>query len=249
MTSETGLPRHRARAPLQVIFIISLAVAALLFAWHSLRMVDFAYPLLYDTLSIGEHIDHWGPQNRYRRGFETTSREERIALFAAISEAVHHQGAGLESLQYRDDEGQTHRLLRRPEIIHLRSVARLIDRLYITGYIALGALLISIAIMRATGTPVPRLSRVFLWTGAVTAGATLLTLAIGPTQVFYTAHQWVFPPGEQWYFTYQESLMTTLMKAPDLFGGIAVLLVAAALLYFALLMAGAKRLTGPAPSG
>lgn len=246
MTSEPRLFRRFARAPLQILFIISLAITALLFAWQSLRMVDFAYPLLYDTLSIGEHIDHWAPQNRYRRGFETTTREQRLGLFAAISEAVHHQGAGLASLQYRDDRGRTHQLLRQPEIIHLRSVARLIDGLFIAGYVALGGLLISIAMMRATGTPVPRLSRVFLWAGAVTAAATVLTLAIGPTRVFYTAHTWVFPPGEQWYFTYPESLMTTLMKAPDLFGGIAVLLVAATLIWFALLMAAARRLTGTA---
>lgn len=242
MTSDTGLPRPRADAPLQVLFILSLAVTSLLFAWHSLRLADFAYPIFYDALSIEEHVERWGPQNRYRRGFETTTRDERIALFAAISEAVHNRGEGLESLQYRDDRGQTHRLLREPEIVHLRSVSRLIDLLYLAGYISLATLLATGALMRARGTPVPRLSRVFLWTGVVTAGATLLTLLIGPTRVFYTAHRWVFPPGEQWYFTYQQSLMTTLMKAPDLFGGIAVLLLLGMLLFFGLLLTGAKRL-------
>lgn len=242
MTSDTGLLRHRADAPLQVLFILSLAVTSLLFAWQSLRLVDFAYPVFYDALSIGEHVDHWGPQNGYRRGFEATSRDERIALFAAITEAVHKQGRGLTSLRYRDERGQTHRLLREPEVIHLRSVSRLVDMLYLAGYFSLGALLVTGALMRARGTPVPRLSRVFLWTGVVTAGATILTLVLGPTRVFYTAHRWVFPPGEQWYFTYQQSLMTTLMKAPDLFGGIAVLLLLGMLLFFGLLLTGAKRL-------
>lgn len=45
---------------------------------------------------------------------------------------------------------------------------------------------------------------------------------IGPTRVFYTLHEWVFPSDHQWMFSYQESLMTTLMKAPDLFAAIAV---------------------------
>ena len=37
-------------------------------------------------------------------------------------------------------------------------------------------------------------------------------------------HEWVFPAEHQWFFYYQESLMTVLMKAPDLFGAIAILI-------------------------
>lgn len=249
MKSPTGLPRYLPIALLQVLFILSLTISAFTLAWHSLRVADFAYPMLYEIMSIDEHIAKWGPRNRFRDGFETTEREQHFAYFAAITEAVHNQGEGLESLRYRDGHGTPHPLLRHSEIIHLRSVARLIDILYMAGWIALGTMLLTGAALRAMKRPVPPLSRIFLWTGIATAGAAVITLFVGPTRVFYTAHHWVFPPGEQWYFTYPESLMTTMMKAPDLFGGIAVLLLAATLFYFGLLMAGAKRIIGQGVSG
>jgi hypothetical protein len=51
-------------------------------------------------------------------------------------------------------------------------------------------------------------------------------LIIGSKKVFYYLHTWIFPPEHPWFFYYQDSLMTTLMKAPDLFGLIAALLLA-----------------------
>jgi len=35
--------------------------------------------------------------------------------------------------------------------------------------------------------------------------------------IFSALHVAVFPPENQWFFYYQDSLMTTLMKAPDIF--------------------------------
>jgi len=65
--------------------------------------------------------------------------------------------------------------------------------------------------------------------------------AFGFTDVFYYLHTLVFPDNHQWFFYYQESLMSSLMKAPDLFAGIAISLsVTAAIIYriiYRLLMA------------
>ena len=47
-------------------------------------------------------------------------------------------------------------------------------------------------------------------------GLALIAL-IGFEAVFYQLHEWVFPANNQWFFYYQESLMTTLMQAPNLF--------------------------------
>src|SRR5690625_5358126 len=63
------------------------------------------------------------------------------------------------------------------------------------------------------------------FTIAIAALAALILL-IGPVRVFYALHDYIFPDDNPWFFYYQDSLMTTLMKAPDLFGLIAVFLVA-----------------------
>jgi hypothetical protein len=55
-------------------------------------------------------------------------------------------------------------------------------------------------------------------------------LIAGPTQVFYQFHLWIFPADHQWFFYWQDSLMSTLMKAPVLFGGIAAVIALGALL-------------------
>jgi hypothetical protein len=77
------------------------------------------------------------------------------------------------------------------------------------------------------------------------AGVALLSLGIliaGPVEVFYGIHRWVFPTGHQWFFFYEESLMSTLMKAPDLFGYIAIILLLLTLTIFWLILWVASRL-------
>lgn len=49
-------------------------------------------------------------------------------------------------------------------------------------------------------------------------GAVLLI--VGPEKVFNQLHIWVFPDDHQWFFYYQDSLMSTMMFAPHLFGWI-----------------------------
>ena len=51
----------------------------------------------------------------------------------------------------------------------------------------------------------------------------------GFTEVFYYLHTVVFPENHQWFFYYRDSLMATLMKAPDIFSAIAAQLLLIAL--------------------
>jgi len=55
-------------------------------------------------------------------------------------------------------------------------------------------------------------------------------------------HVLIFPADHQWFFYYQDSLMSTLMKAPDLFAGIAVQIVLLALALYVFILAGMHRL-------
>ena len=62
--------------------------------------------------------------------------------------------------------------------------------------------------------------------------------------MFYQFHIWLFPADHEWFFYWQDSLMSTLMKAPVLFGGIAVVLVGGTLVLTPLFYRGGLRLIG-----
>jgi hypothetical protein len=233
-------------ASVHVLFVVCMLWTAFFLAWGSLRAVDFAYPALYRVLDIDAHIALYGPQNRFKHGFETTSRSQRLALFGEIVDAIQSSGRGLEAIRYTDGQGRPVPLLRQPEVVHLRSVARLIDRLAWASWAMLGGLLVSLAVMRAARLPPPRASRVAGWSAGVVAAAVLFTFAYGPEDVFNTLHTWVFPAGEQWFFYYQESLMTTLMKAPDIFAAIAGIWLVLALVYGGFMLAACRLWLWPA---
>ena len=57
----------------------------------------------------------------------------------------------------------------------------------------------------------------------------VLLASVGFTKVFYYLHTVVFPLDHQWFFYYKDSLMATLMKAPDIFAAIALQLLSVAL--------------------
>jgi hypothetical protein len=240
-------------APLQTAGPATLALllgAALLgslyLAWRVLAAVDFLYPVWYDHAGIGAHIDRYAPQNRYRDGFEDTSRSERLAAFADIGRAVRDDARGLEALTYTDAEGTPRTLLRPPEIIHLQDVARLIDRLERAGLAACVLFAGLVVWLRRRRETLPPLSRLLTRTGLGVAAAVGIVVLIGPRDVFYRFHVWVFPEGHQWFFYYQDSLMSTLMKAPYLFGYIAAALLVLTLVLLASLLAVATRVTGRA---
>lgn len=197
---------------------------------------DFAYPVFYEVLDIDDHIEEFGPQNRYRSGFQFTDKEEQIRIFAAINEAVHNDGKGLNSLSYHLPNGhKIDQLLRQPEIIHLQDVAHLINVFAWLGIIACLIWLVLILASIYTKLTLPSLKQQALSMGGLVAFCTLLVLIIGPVEVFYAFHVWLFPEEHQWFFYYQESLMTIVMKAPDLFGYIAIALTLVAMILFALL--------------
>lgn len=208
-------------------------LVALHLSWLALAAVDFGYPLWHDLIGIDHTIARFGPENRYRSGFESTTRAERVRLFAAINAAIHDAGAGLAELRYHDPSGRPlGRLLRTPEIVHLQDVARLVALGRWLGWLALGGwLLASGWLLRRRCLPRPRALALRL--AAVLGTGVVLVLVIGPTRVFYQFHIWLFPPDHPWFFYYQDSLMTTMMQAPDLFGWIALALLLLSLLLLA----------------
>ena len=184
--------------------------------------MNFLYPLWHEVLDIDDTVRVYAPQNRYRHGFERTTSAEHARLFAAILHSVENSGRGLENLYYRDAAGKPiDLLLTAPEITHLRDVARLVHTFQLFGWTCS---LIFVAVgtsLRLKPAPRPPAKKSLVYFAAITLFLIAVILAIGAKTVFYKLHTWIFPPGHQWFFYYQDSLMTTLMKAPVLFAGIA----------------------------
>ena len=228
-----------------MLIVPATLMVSLALAWQTLSVVDFFYPKLYDALDIGAHIERYAPQNRYREGFASTSRAERIRLFHGILRGVNHGGRGLAALHYRASDGVTRSLLRRPEIVHLNDVARLISWLRTVAWLAFGVLVVSTGVLLARRRQ-PSRNAVIAGAGGCLTLLALLTLAAFDDRRggwFDRLHRAVFPAGHQWFFYYQESLMTTLMKAPDLFGPMAAMLGAVTLAYLALILTAIEGVT------
>ena len=204
---------------------LMLLLAGFWLTWAGLSQANFAYPLAYEWLDIRGHIATFGPQNRYRFGYHTLKDADHQAHFAAIVDAIHHNGQGLEGLAYTTADGRHSSLLRPAEILHLQDVSRLVTHWWRVGLGATLLWLTGMVWITLRRWPPPSPARVAAAGLALTALVTASVLLIGPVKVFYAAHDAVFPPGHEWFFYYQDSLMTTLMKAPDLFGFIAVLWV------------------------
>lgn len=222
------------------LLVLAASVTAAWLAWLALAQLNFLYPLWHDLTGIDRTIEVYAPQNRYRRGFEQTSAAERSRLFAAIVDAIHDRGRGLRGLVYHDPNGRPlGKLLHEAEVLHLQDVARLIDRLRpVVVSAAVLTVLILLALCGQRSSPPSAKSLVLgLFVPLLVLAGALLVM--GPVKVFYWLHTLVFPPGHQWFFYYQDSLMSTMMQAPDLFGYIALvwgflsLLLLAALIWIA----------------
>lgn len=218
-----------------ITYVFAAVLAASYLAWLALAQFNFLYPLWYDLIGIDHTIEIYAPQNRYRQEFEQTSKAERTRLFAAIVDAIHNHGDGLRGLVYHDASGRPlNKLLRNAEVVHLQDVARLIDMIRLIGIIAIFVAGMLLFTVRRQRLPMPSFISLTLSIVLPLGAIAGLVLVAGPVEVFYWLHTLIFPPGHEWFFYYQDSLMSTMMKAPDLFGYIAC---AWALLSLTLLLA------------
>lgn len=209
-----------------------------------MQPINYGYSFWYNQLEIGPHIEEFAPQNRQgKSGFENTSTEEHHALFTGISRAVNNGGDGLRELNYRASEQATPQLLLTDaEAIHLEDVSRLIDLMMPVGWFAVFLLIALVLLARVKTLPLPGLSNSLITLAIIAFLLCLALFAVGPHEVFKGFHELVFPDDHQWFFYYQDSLMTTLMKAPDIFFAISVLWAILAIIIYLLLAAGLKTL-------
>lgn len=213
------MPRFRV---LLIIFgqLLLLWPAALGLAWALLSQVNFLYPVDYRLLDIGATINQYTPQNHFgKQNFVETDLAERERLFAAITTAINHQGNGLAELHYHNPAGQTLGVFLTPaEVQHLTDVARVVHIGKTLSWIALALWLLLIGLLAIQQKTLPRLRLAAVGTLALLGLGGIIVALIGPIHVFDWFHRSVFPPNHAWFFYYQDSLMTTFMQAPNLFG-------------------------------
>lgn len=208
-------------------------------AWFTLALFDFGYPVWFELLEIQNFIQELGPQNRHKYGFENLTPEEYKTLFSQINYAIHFDPNGLADITYTiplpDDTSASISLLRPPEVIHLQDVAKLISFLKITTLLSLISYIYLLKTHRKSRKAGPANTvKPIAITWLIIGFLGSLVYIIEPTAFFYWLHDLVFPAENQWFFYYQDSLMTTLMKAPLLFGPIAITLLLVTLAFDAL---------------
>jgi len=199
-----------------------LLFVALTFAWAVMLKWDFFYATWHDYGGIKEGIEKYGPENRYKVGFADTSREQRLEIFRQINLAVHSSGRGLVRISYESaSSGGRQLLLREPEILHLQDVANLLDVLMGTMFVVFMTwVVLAVVYCRRQGR-LPLLKYQAIGPLGVLLALGLCLMVFGAENAFNTLHVWVFPDEHQWFFYYQESLMSTMMLAPRLFAWIA----------------------------
>lgn len=230
-----AMPQIAIRKPLvMALFFFTQLLATALLAWHLMAQVSFGYPLGYRLLSLDTHIAEFAAQNRYKQGFEFSTPKDHWRLFSEISTSVQHNGEGLEKIIYSTPNNKAIPLMHQAEVIHLQDVAALIDNFYITGYIAIALLISACYYIKRNNWSYPPRKKIAAGFGASILIAFIALLVLGPVKVFYWFHTKIFPEGHQWFFYYEESLMTTLMKAPDIFAFIGIELLLAWIVIFLL---------------
>jgi uncharacterized membrane protein len=209
---------------LPLVFIGQLLACSLL-AWHLLAQISFAYPIGYSLLKLDKHIAEFAPLNRHIHGFQFTRPKDHWELFAQITQAVQHDGEGLANISFSLPNNTKIPLMHSAEIIHLQDVSHLINNFYIAGSVGAFIWIIFFAVAYRQRLPFPAMRNIVVGFCGVIFITTVMILAVGATKIFYWFHTKVFPDGHQWFFYYEDSLMTTLMKAPDIFAFIASLLL------------------------
>ena len=213
------------------VYSVGLLISALFLSWILLSRVDSMYPTFYQWLNIDQTVSEFGPKNRYKKGFSTTTTAQHFKYFTQITAAINNHGQGLREISY-PYQGRQIKLLRTAEVIHLQDVANLLDKLTIPTYLAMIAVLLALVYFRHHRQPIPTIKRQLIALGSVTISAIIVCTIVGFVNVFYWLHHTIFPDNHQWFFYYQDSLMTTMMQAPTLFGPISALFIVVTAIVF-----------------
>ena len=218
-------------------FLLSVALfcASFYLAWQLSALTNFLYSAWYEVIELDAVITKYAPNNKVKKGFENTNKRQHVELFSGIVEGIQHDGKGLKKLSYTNSETkESSTLLTKAELVHLQDVANLVAKFK---YLAILSFIIAVfvfLIMRIKKIAIAKFKSHLLGGIGSVIALTILIVIVGPTKIFYLGHELIFPNNHQWFFYYEESLMSTMMKAPVLFGPIACQLIIVTIIIWAL---------------
>ena len=211
---------------------LALLVSCLYVSWQVLSQANFLYDQIYEHNNLEAHVNEFAPLNRNdKESFALTSKTERVRVFGDIAREINTGGGGLGSITYTPEGADAATtFLVEAERDHLQDVAYLVSSLK-----PIGAVIASLLIAFYGFCWYYKVSRYqYFWRpsgvfvsifqiATVAALCAAITFALGAQQTFYLLHEWAFSDKAQWYFYFEDSLMTTLM--PEIvFANIAALL-------------------------
>ncbi|MGS2718323.1 lipoprotein intramolecular transacylase Lit [Eionea flava] len=227
----------------QGIWSVSLWLLSLLFVWLVLAQHSFLYAQWYQLLNIDQTIEEYAPQNRFgRHNFTLTDDDERERLFAEIVVAIHQEGNGLSSIEYRLPDNTTTPLLTNNEILHLQDVASLIAVLTIVMKGVAIVFMASSFFLRQKNSVIAPLYKHWQYAGFLLLLLVTASMIFGVKNIFYWLHTLIFPKEHPWFFYYQDSLMSTLMQAPVIFLPIMLVLLSGTFLLWSVVLMFYRRL-------
>ena len=213
-----------------------LLVFSLGLSWQVNKSANFFYEFWYSKLNIEQTVKTYVPQNTQgKRDFASTDTEQHFKSFNEIVYEINNNGAGLAKLSYQNKDKKEKLLLTTAEIIHLQDVSDLVNTLRSVSVINLLLLLTIIVIVYRFKQPKPHIKEQYMAIALPSTSLLIMFSIFGFTDIFYYLHTLVFPDNHQWFFYYQESLMSSLMKAPDLFAGIGLSLVLIAFIIYVII--------------
>jgi lipoprotein signal peptidase len=229
---QPGAIKSLFRAVGNWVLTLSLLLTSLYMSWQALSQVNFLYGSIYQHNNLEAHINEFAPLNRNNKeSFARTTKEERIRIFNDIAYAINSGGEGLNDISYTYPGSEGHTIfLIDEEKDHLLDVANLVGKLKPIGAAVATILIIFYGVCWYYKVSQYR----YLWRPSgvfasffkilsIIALCMVMTFVIGPQKTFYLLHEWAFSDKAQWYFYFEDSLMTTLM--PEVvFANIAVLL-------------------------
>lgn len=217
-----------------ILCCFSLLIFTMGLSWQINVASNFFYPILYKALSIDETISKYASANKFdKQDFIDTTTEQHIQLFAEIVKSINNHGTDLANITYENKSKEIKPLFTQAEIIHLKDVSQLIDNATNIWFLDVVVLIVFIYFFSSKKFEPPVNSHKKWILAIVVSFIGGVFLYFGFTRIFYYLHTVVFPEGHQWFFYYQDSLMSTLMKAPDLFAVIGLLIFIMALVIYA----------------
>jgi len=220
---------------LNSILLLLLLYCSLIVGWYASYSNYFFFPIVYELDDIQGNVLEFAPQNHYdKKDFVFTSSGIHLKIFNEMLRSVEHNGDGLRDISY-PVKGGSKKFLTNDEVVHLQDVADLLSLLRSFVRLVL-VLLACVVIAMIYGKIWPfYLSRVYLGMALFIGLFALFMNKMGFVKIFYGLHRLVFPAGHKWFFYYQDSLMSTMLKAPDSFISLGIVLGVFSLIAFSII--------------